>query len=285
MSCLRRYCFFVVVCASWFGGAALLGAQSSRGVESLSISSSLDGVAVEESDAGEGAGIGQAEQSTLLERARYGIAVHVGTSGLGVDLGVPVSRHLAVRVGGDFIRYTGTFEDEGATIDAFLQFGYAKAQLDYYPSNGNGRFHMSPLVVFANNTRVQGNVVIDPLQTINFGNDQYASLVTDPLHGVGRAELRHTAPGLSLGWGNITRGKGHFLFRVEMGFFYVGQPKLTVNFSGTAGDIRHPANGCGQIQNDPDFQRDLAAFIARNNHNLTYARFIPILNVGVGYRF
>ncbi len=285
MSCLRRCCIFVFVCTSLCCGGALLGAQASRGMELSPVSSSIDGVAMEGSDAGEGAGAGQAEQSTLLERNRYGVAVHVGTSGLGVDLGVPVSRHLAVRVGGDFIRYTGTFEDEGATINAFLQFSYAKAQLDYYPSSGNGRFHISPLVVFADNTRVQGNVVIDPLQTISFGSDQYASLVTDPLHGVGRVELRHTAPGLSVGWGNITRGKGHFVFPVEMGFFYVGQPKLTVTFSGTACDVSHPINGCGQIQDDPDFQKDLAAFVARNNHNLTYARYIPILNVGVGYRF
>ena len=75
------------------------------------------------------------------------------------------------------------------------------------------------------------------------------------------------------------------MFPVEAGFFYVGQPKLTVNFSGTACDITNPSYGCGKIQDDPDFQKDLAAFIARNNHNLSYAKFIPMVNVGIGYRF
>ncbi len=250
----------------------------------MGLSSSLDQAMVEE-DADTGSGTGQAEQSTLLERGRYGIGVHVGTSGIGVELGVPLNRHLSARIGGDFIRYRGSFVDEGADIDAFLQFGYAKAQLDYYPSGGNGRFHISPLLVFANQTHLQANVVVSPSQTIDFGNDQYASSTTDPLHGSGRVDLRHTAPGLSVGWGNITRGKGHFTFPVDLGFFYVGQPKLQVQFSGTACDLTHPENGCGHIQDDPDFQNDLARFIARNNHNLTYARFLPVLNIGIGYRF
>ena len=39
------------------------------------------------------------------------------------------------------------------------------------------------------------------------------------------------------------------------------------------------------MEDNPDFQQGLDSFIARNNHNLSYAQFIPILNFGVGYRF
>ncbi len=152
-------------------------------------------------------------------------------------------------------------------------------------SRFKGRLHVSPLLIFANNTRVQANVVIDPTQQFDLGGDQFRSSPTDPLHGVGRVELRHTAPGMSVGLGNLTRGNGHFVFPAEIGFFYVAQPKLTVDFSGTACDVTHVEGGCVRVEDNADFQKSLAAFIARNNHNLSYAQFIPILNVGIGYRF
>jgi hypothetical protein len=39
------------------------------------------------------------------------------------------------------------------------------------------------------------------------------------------------------------------------------------------------------VSQDQDFQTSLAKFIARQNHNLSYARFFPILSLGVGYAF
>jgi hypothetical protein len=39
------------------------------------------------------------------------------------------------------------------------------------------------------------------------------------------------------------------------------------------------------VDQDPGFQQNLAAFIARNNHNLSYASFFPVFSVGFGYAF
>lgn len=212
-----------------------------------------------------------------------GIAGRIGASGGGFDVAVPLSRQFALRAGGDFIRYTGTFQQDAATIDATLQSGYGKLEADWFP---RGRwFHISPLLIVANNTRVQATVTIDPGQQLDFGGEQFRGSTTDPLHGTGRVDLRHTAPGLSIGTGNLTRGHGHLVFPAEFGFFYVGQPKLAVDFTGSVCDISHPEVGCSKVQDDPDFQKQLAAFIRRNNHTLSYAQFLPILNFGVGYRF
>ena len=225
--------------------------------------------------------------SPLKRRQRtshaIGIAAHVGTSGGGFDLSVPLGRQFALRTGGDLIRYTGTFQEDAATINAFLQFGYGKVEADWYP--GGRWFRVSPLAVFGNSTRVQASVAVDPNQQFDFGGDQFRGSATDPLHGNGRVDLRHTAPGLSIGAGNLTRGHGHFVFPVELGFFYVGQPKLAVNFSGSVCDISNPAIGCTRVQDNADFQKGMASFIARNNHNLSYAQFLPIASFGIGYRF
>jgi hypothetical protein len=39
------------------------------------------------------------------------------------------------------------------------------------------------------------------------------------------------------------------------------------------------------VGEDPAFQQDLAAFIARTRNNLSYASYFPIVSMGVGYAF
>ena len=97
--------------------------------------------------------------------------------------------------------------------------------------------------------------------------------------------FRKVSPGLSFGFGNmIPRTRGRVSFPVEAGFYYVGQPSLKVDFSGSACDPQYPASiGCQPVMQDPGFRRDLAAFIVRNNHNLSYASFFPVFSVGFSY--
>jgi len=42
---------------------------------------------------------------------------------------------------------------------------------------------------------------------------------------------------------------------------------------------------CQSVSQDAGFQQNLAAFITRNNNNLSYASFFPIFSVGFGYAF
>ena len=88
------------------------------------------------------------------------------------------------------------------------------------------------------------------------------------------------------GYGNIIPRSGkRFSFPVELGFYYVGQPKLKVAFTGSACDPNQPpAVGCQSVDSDQDFQQSLSHFYARNN-NLSYASFFPVFSVGLDYRF
>jgi hypothetical protein len=66
----------------------------------------------------------------------------------------------------------------------------------------------------------------------------------------------------------------------------VGQPTLKVDFSGSACDPMYPESiGCQSVTQDSGFQKDLAAFITRNNHNLSYASFFPVFSSGFAYSF
>jgi hypothetical protein len=217
--------------------------------------------------------------------SQLGIAARVGTGGIGFDTATPLARHFNLRTGMDFFGYTSNFEEQGANVGINLQLRTAHANLDWFPFR-NG-FHVSPMLVYSNNNEVQATVLVPAGSTITLSGTNYISSLTDPLHGDGSVGFRKTAPGLTVGWGNIVPGsRKHFSFPVELGFYYVGQPTLKVAFTGSACDPTQPASiGCESVDNDASFQQSLQQFTARNNHNLSYASFFPVLTTGIGYRF
>lgn len=217
---------------------------------------------------------------------RIGVDAHVGLNGIGGDVAYKLAPHFNLRLGGQYFRYTGSFREQGADINATMRIGGGRASLDWFPFH-NG-LHISPTVVFLNQTDIRATVIVPPGETISLDNGDYRSSQTDPLHGSASIGVGKTSPGLTIGYGNIVPhvGGGHFSFPVELGFYYVGQPTLKVAFSGSACDPSEPEPlGCQPVQQDAGFQHDLAAFIRRNNNNLSYASFLPILSFGVGYSF
>jgi hypothetical protein len=216
---------------------------------------------------------------------RIGIDVQAGINGIGADVALAVASHFNVRLGGQFFGYSDTFTEEGANVNAKLRLGGAHAALDWFPFH-NG-FHISPMVVFLNQTDVRATVIVPPGQTISLDDGDYVSSDADPLHGSASIGVPKTSPGLAIGYGNIIPRSGkHLSFPVELGFYYIGQPTLKVDFSGSACDPSEPQPlGCQPVQQDADFQHDLAAFIKRNNNNLSYASFFPVASFGVGYSF
>lgn len=217
--------------------------------------------------------------------SRIGVDTHIGLGGAGFDIATPLSRNFNLRAGSDFFSYSTTFQEEGANVAVNLHMQSGHTSLDWFPFGG--RFRLSPQLVFANNNRVQATAVIPSGSTITINGQDYISSLTDPLHGDGSVQFRRVSPGFSLGFGNIIpRERSRFSIPVELGFYYVGQPGLKVDFTGSACDpSQPPAIGCQSVTQDPSFQQNLSAFIARNNHNLSYASFFPIFSIGFGHSF
>jgi len=217
--------------------------------------------------------------------SRIGIASYAGLGGIGVDVATAVARRFNLRAGSEFFRYSTTSVEQGANVSVNLRMQSGHASLDWFPFGG--RFRLSPLIVFANNNRVRATAVVPPGSTITLNGQDYISSTTDPLHGAGSIDFRKASPGFTLGFGNIVpRTSGHFSFPVEAGFYYVGQPGLKVTFTGSACDPTQPAAvGCESVDNDGGFQQSLTAFVARNQHNLSYASFFPVFSFGFGYSF
>lgn len=214
-----------------------------------------------------------------------GVAASAGVGGIGFDLATPLSRKFNLRAGSEFFTYSTTFTEQGAHVVANLRLQSSHASLDWFPFRGG--FRVSPLLVFANGNRGQATALVPAGDTLTLDGQDYTSSTADPLRGAGSVDFRKISPGLSLGFGNIVPRSGkRFTFPVEAGFYYAGQPGLKVTFTGSACDPTQPPDiGCESVVQDPTFQQSLAEFIARNNHNLSYAAFFPILSFGFGYSF
>ncbi len=217
--------------------------------------------------------------------SKVGIDVHLGIDGGGFDVATPVAKHFNVRAGADFFSYSASFTEQGADVTAALQLRSGHANLDWFPFKNGLR--ISPMANFSNNNHVRATALIPGGSNITLNGQNYVSSATDPLHGSGSVDFRKTSPGLTVGWGNIVpRSKKHFSFPVELGFYYVNQPSLKIAFSGTACDPTQPPSvGCESVDSDPGFQANLAAFTAKQEHNLSYASIFPVLTFGVGYKF
>jgi hypothetical protein len=229
---------------------------------------------------------GQKSPSSYRPFSRMGYAWHVGTGGIGFDIATPFFRKFNLRSGADFFSYTANFQEQGANIGTTLRMRAAHANLDWFPFGG--RFRLSPLLVFSNNNRIEATALIPAGSTMTLNGQNFIGSHSDPLHGAGSIDFRKVSPGLTLGFGNMVPRdhSRHISVPIEAGFYYVGQPRLNINFSGSACDPAMPdAIGCQAVDKDSGFMQDLAAFIARNNRNLSYASFFPVVSVGLGYSF
>ncbi len=85
--------------------------------------------------------------------SRIGIDSHAGVGGIGFDVAAPLLRKFNLRAGSEFFGYSTTFQDQGANVAIHSRMQSGHASLDWFPFSG--RFRLSPLIVFANNNRVQ----------------------------------------------------------------------------------------------------------------------------------
>jgi hypothetical protein len=286
---------FAFACRSGFGqdiAAADVEIISGTGMPSVSLNASSADVRSGDSSVSTAApgfvrstSVGVVSPEQFRPFSRVAINSRVGVAGVGFDVATPMTKRLNLRVGSDFFGYSSNFLEEGANVGVKLHMQSEHAAVDWFPFGGS--FRVSPQIVFANNNRVLATAIIPAGSVVTLDGQNFVSSQSDPLRGNGAVTFRKVSPGFSVGFGNpIPRKKGRLSVPIEAGFYYVGQPGLDVSFTGSACDPSQPATiGCESVTRDADFQKSLAAFIVRNQRNLSYASFFPIFSIGFGYAF
>jgi hypothetical protein len=212
-----------------------------------------------------------------------GTGITFGTLGMGLEAAVPYGAYWNIRAGVSYLAYTRTFQNGGSPFDAHLCLGGARLGVDWFPYAGS--FHVGLGVLVPNFTKTTAHISLQPGKTITMEGAQYTTDALNPFQGRAHSQIASTDPFVSVGWGNLIPRDYHqrLSFPIELGAVYEGPPTVQVT---TSGDICATDENCEPTASNQVFSQDLATSVRDVNSNLDrYARFFPIISVGVGYRF
>lgn len=204
----------------------------------------------------------------------------ISSLGAGADLAVAIRPKHTVRVGVNALMYGRRFDRDGIIYHGDLHLMNADALWDFFPFGG--RFHLSggALLYNGNKLSVVGNVPAG--QQFDIGSDSYRSSTTDPIHGTGSLRMNKIAPMAMVGFGNPAHGENKLAMSVDVGVAYVGSPKVTLSFAGSACD----ASGLNcSSATQSDFQQSVVDEQAKLNRNVSSYQFYPVVQLSIGYRF
>lgn len=234
---------------------------------------------------GSGGGIYAPAASTRpIAFSTVATGVKVGVLGIGFEAATPLSMHLNLRAGGNFFSYSDTLTSDGLKYDANLHFRSSEASLDYFPwAKG---FHISPGALLYNGNEITGKANVPGGKTFTLNGTTYTSSASDPVNGNGSVTFNKAAPKITVGWGNlIPRNGRHWSVPVDLGFAYVGDPKVALNLNGTACYTYQGAPYCANVATDPTIHANVVAQQQKISNDAAVARFFPIVSAGFAYRF
>lgn len=194
------------------------------------------------------------------------VAVRGGTLGYGAEVGKLLASHLGVRVAAYVFSYARQQGFEDVQYDASVKLRHASALLDLFPGR-RGKFHLTGGVV-SGTSEVTGRGVPEG-DTFYLDGEPYSSAEVGALTGAVR--FPRVRPYGGLGWGTPARNSGGIGFSTDFGVVY-GGPTAVLTASG--------AGANAQLRADVEAQR------AEAQEQLDqYAKFYPVINFGLTYRF
>jgi hypothetical protein len=214
---------------------------------------------------------------------RIGMGVKMSTLGAGIEGAVAVAKRINIRGGYNDFRYEHSLTSSGIHYDGKLALRSATVNADFYVV---GPLHLSPGVLLYNENRVTATASVPSGQTFTLGSVTYLSSQASPANGSASVGFNNNkvAPELLIGLGNLVPRSGrHFAVNFEVGAAYLGSPAAKLNLGGT---VCSPSGaGCVNAATDPTVQSNVQAQQDKLNHNLRWAKYYPIVSLGLGYRF
>jgi hypothetical protein len=220
--------------------------------------------------------------AAMAESGKFGIGVNYGLlSGAGLEGTYVINPMFQARAsisGGMDLSATDKSGDFDYAYS--LKNGQKRLALDWHPFEGNffvsGGYAINDYALQADATAGTAG------QKVSIGNDSYT--VVNPVSLRATANWSN-APTLSFGWGNSPEKGFGFLF--EAGMIYTGA--ATYDLVATKGTANAVIGGTAynnlDLTTDPRVKASLAAEKAKVEKNVAQMDFLPILQLGLNYRF
>ncbi len=208
---------------------------------------------------------------TSTSASGFGAGLKVGTNGMGFDLGYAFNPYFGMRAGWGALSFSKNLTESGYEIHGKFRLNAIDLLMDYHP--WGEMFHLTAGLDVLNNTHFSGDAVRAGNGTITLNGHQYDSSTLASADG--DAKWSGARPYLGLGWDSMNRQSPGFFFTSDLGVAYIGSPKVNI----TTNCIANNAMICSMVTQDAAVQEQ------KVKNNLNSYQWLPVVQVGFGYRF
>lgn len=209
-----------------------------------------------------------AQEST--SKNDFAINLKAGSAGAGFDVTKGINDEFKVRFGYATFKYDDTYNESDASYKGKLKIGGWNLLADYHPWSGG--FRLSAGAYAPSHNLAATGIYTGPASTITINNVAYSSKdLTDVQF---QTKWNGVRPYLGLGYDgfNKTQSNGVF-FTADVGVIFSGAPSVSLTAK-----CNNPAL-CSTINTN------INAELAKIKTDLNDAKYLPVVQIGIGYRF
>lgn len=203
------------------------------------------------------------------QNSAVGVNLKAGAAGVGFDLVVPINEDANLRLGHASYKADREVTEENVTYQAQLTVGGTSVLADWFPSKASP-FRWT-VGAYSPKHQLTGQARPGEGGTIEINNVDYPAAV------LGTVDLSvkwgGTKPYLGLGFDGFRRAKTGLYFNVDAGVILAGSPKVSLKANCPSAEV------CAAIE------PDLLAEEAQLKADFQKLKYLPVVQVGVGYRF
>lgn len=205
--------------------------------------------------------------------------VIAGTAGLGAELTYGVTDNINLRGSLRGLNRSYDFTEDNINYSGDIKLRNGGVTVDWFPFSGG--FHLSAGALYNGNKIIAKAKPSTGTAVYNINNENYY------IDGHVNADIdwRKFAPYLGIGWGNPVRKGSNLSFTFDVGVMFMGEPNSDLSATG-----RYSTDGVNYTDvylNDPNnpFTKDIQAEQARLNDEIKDAKFWPVIQLGLHYKF
>lgn len=199
-----------------------------------------------------------------------GVSVKAGLNGVGFDVTQSFSDKFKIRAGYSEVKVNKTYDQDDVNYDGKLKLGGFDLLADYHPFASGFRVTGGAYVP---TTKFNAKAKYTAAGVITLNDTVYTSA---DVNGV-QADVKwnKVRPYLGLGYDGFNKTTKGVYFTADVGVIFAGKP--TVNVNGNC--VSLSTTVCSNLN------RDIAAETASIRDDLDSAKWLPVVQVGLGYRF
>ena len=199
----------------------------------------------------------------------FAIGLKAGTAGAGIDLTKSFGDTFKLRAGYSTYKYSTELTEEDTDYDADLRLGGFNLLADYHPWAGGFRLTAGGYGV---KHRVSGIAkYTGPASTITINDRDYSSSELESL--TLDAKWKGFRPYLGLGYDGFNSSKAGVYFTADAGVIIAGKPALELEARCVTPEV------CAAAAADIAAEREML------RDDISGAKYLPVIQVGLGYRF